>query len=122
MEALFAFLAILAGILLRLAIPIAITAVAVYLLRRLDEQWQQEAELSVPTPPKAECWKIKNCPPERRSACPAYTSAQPCWQTRRLANGYLQEECLSCEIFLNAPIPAHSPTSAPSYTHGGMHL
>jgi hypothetical protein len=121
METLFALLAILAGILLRLAVPIAITALAVYLLRRLDEQWQQEAKVSTPTPPKPQCWDIKNCPEERRSNCAGYTSAQPCWQARRMKNGYLQEECLSCSIFLNAPLPAEPFTSNPSYVQGGMH-
>jgi hypothetical protein len=103
-------LAVLIGLSLRLILPIAITVVIVYFLHRLDLRWQAEAmeqQAAIP-PEKVECWKIKGCPPEQYINCAAYTSEQPCWQVHRLYNGYLREECLTCNIFRNAPIPAHA--------------
>ena len=106
MEALTSFLAILTGLLLRLAIPIAGTGILIYFLRKLDAQWQAEAQLSPKPAQKAECWNISGCPPAQRENCVAASSQQPCWQVFRHPNGYLQEECISCEVFINAPIPA----------------
>lgn len=108
MNPLFVFLA---GIFIRLLIPIGITVLIVYLLHRLDMRWQAEAlEQSARGIEKIECWKIKDCAPEQYADCPAYASNQPCWQVHRLHNGYLREECLSCIVFHNAPIPAHNPS------------
>ena len=102
-------LAVAAGIALRLAIPIAITAVAIYFLRRLDTRWQAEAEekLLLPAVEKPQCWEVHNCPPENRQSCPGYQSEQPCWQTFREESGYLQERCLGCDVFQQAPIPVN---------------
>jgi hypothetical protein len=103
-------LAILIGIGLRLIAPIAITVLIVYFLHRLDLRWQAEAlQQQVVSTEKAECWKIKGCLPEQFTDCAAYASDQPCWQVHRLYNGYLREECLTCNIFKNAPVPAHIP-------------
>jgi hypothetical protein len=97
---------VLAGIAIRLVIPILITGVAVHFLRRLDASWQSEAK-SVPLRlQKPACWEIMGCSPARRKNCPGRLSALPCWQARRLANGYLREECLSCKVFLKAPMPS----------------
>jgi len=97
------------GLLLRLAIPILITALVVYFLKKLDERWQAEGEMPIPSLQKPECWQIKNCPIEMAAACPGYLSPLPCWQVFRLPNGYLRERCLSCEVFRGTPFPA--PTS-----------
>ncbi|HXF85628.1 MAG TPA: hypothetical protein VNK49_09580 [Anaerolineales bacterium] len=104
MDALISMLAIFAGILVRLALPIAITAALVLLLRKLDARWQAEAQLPLSVQ-KPECWKIKGCPPEQKAICKAASSNLPCWQVYRLPNGYLREECLTCTVFLDAPIP-----------------
>ena len=106
METMIALLALIAGLLIRLAIPIALTTLLIFLLRKLDARWQAESQLPLPVLQDIECWKIKNCTPEQRNACVAYQAALPCWQAKRLPNGYLREECLSCEIFTEAPIPA----------------
>lgn len=111
MEWLNPLLAVIAGLALRLAIPIAVTALAVYILHRVDERWQEEAA-QLPAPPpleKIRCWEIHNCSPEKMRDCPAPASAEPCWQIRRLSNGYLREECLDCDVFRQAPIPAPLP-------------
>jgi hypothetical protein len=106
METITSFLAILAGVLLRLAIPIVGTSFLIYFLRKLDARWQVEAELRPIPIDKPECWKIKGCLPEEIKNCAASTSSLPCWQVYRLPNGYLREECLSCKVFIDAPIPA----------------
>lgn len=99
-------LALIAGLLMRLAIPIALTSVLIFFLHKLDVRWQAEAQLPKPVLQDIECWKIKNCSPEQRKYCVAYQATLPCWQARRLSNGYLREECLACEVFTEAPMPA----------------
>ena len=111
MELLISILAILIGLLLRLAIPIAGTILLVYLLHKLDAHWQAEAEHTLVSVEKVECWKIKACSEEQRKTCTAVASSLPCWQAYRQSNGYLQQKCLSCEVFINAPIPAMKPES-----------
>jgi hypothetical protein len=106
MDANYSLLAILVGLAMRLALPVAITMIAVYLLRKLDEHWQKQAEYELAHPvEEAQTWDLKDCPIEKRSAQPVATSSLPCWQTHRLPNGYLDDECLSCEIFHDAPAP-----------------
>jgi hypothetical protein len=109
MEILTPLFAVITGFVLRLAIPIAITAVAIFFLRRLDTRWQVEAEeqLLQPVVEKPKCWEIKNCTAEMRATCAGYQSEQPCWQAFREENGYLQERCLGCEVFQKAPAPVN---------------
>jgi hypothetical protein len=106
MEAMTSFLAVLAGLLLRLAIPIAGTAILIYFLRKLDAHWQAEAQLPQAPVQKAECWKVKGCSAAKKKNCAAASSLLPCWQVFRQPNGYLQEECISCQVFIDAPTPA----------------
>ncbi|HKJ39136.1 MAG TPA: hypothetical protein VJ972_10190 [Anaerolineales bacterium] len=105
MESITSLLFILTGLLVRLAIPIAVTAVLIYGLRKLDARWQNEAQAPVPTE-KLKCWENKGCSPEQIKNCIAGQSSLPCWQVYRLPNGYLREECISCEVFREAPVPA----------------
>ncbi|HLE89985.1 MAG TPA: hypothetical protein VI753_02450 [Anaerolineales bacterium] len=106
METIISFLAILAGVLLRLAIPIAGTAILIHFLRKLDSRWQAAAQLQPLPVQKPECWKIRGCSAKQQKNCIARTSSLPCWQVYRLPNGYLREECISCKVFIDAPIPA----------------
>ncbi len=106
MDTIVSFLAILAGLLLRSAIPIAGTAILIYFLRKLDARWQAEAQLPPVPAPKPECWKNKGCTVEQRQNCAAASSPLPCWQVFRQPNGYMREKCISCEVFIEAPIPA----------------
>jgi hypothetical protein len=104
-------LAIILGLLVRLAIPIFITAIVIVALRAVDKRWQDEAN-QLPLPmhvEKPSCWDVKNCTPEQMNECPSPKSAEPCWQIHRQANGYLREECLSCVVFRQAPIPTPTP-------------
>lgn len=109
MEWLTTILAILVGILLRLAVPIAITAGGVLLLKWLDERWKRDAgevRTLASLAKNIGCWEMKRCPPERRARCTAYAHPDiPCWQVLRDKDGRLQERCLGCEIFRRSPIP-----------------
>jgi hypothetical protein len=107
METITAILAVISGFALRLAIPIAITAFAIYFLRQLDTRWKVEAETQrlVPVVEKPKCWETRGCTAEMRANCPGYQSEQPCWQAFRKENGYLKESCLTCDVFRSAPVP-----------------
>lgn len=100
------------GFVLRIGIPVAVTIVIIYILRRLDERWQAEAKaesqaaLALARVEGKRCWEVKGCPQENLAKCPTTNSQQPCWQTFRTTDGHLRESCLGCEVFLKAPAPA----------------
>ena len=98
-------LAIFTGIAVRIAIPIGLTAIAVYFLRRLDAHWQAEGKDIPIKVKKPACWQIMGCYPAQREQCPGYRSPLPCWQAYRSSNGYLREQCLGCKVFLKTPAP-----------------
>ncbi len=97
----------LLGVLLRLGIPIAVTAIVFALLRRLDKRWQKEA-LALPVVAAGKhCWEIKGCTEEKKKDCPAAAQPKtPCWQVFRTKDGVMKEACLGCEVFRQAPVPA----------------
>ncbi len=104
------FMAVMLAFFLRLGIPLGLTAVVVWWLRRLDLRWQSEAEAlhriqveqAEPQPP---CWKVKGCTPERRATCAAFQhNEKPCWQVMRGEEGRLPERCLTCTVFHDAPV------------------
>lgn len=101
--------AVFVGIVLRLALPIALTVLIVIVLKWLDRRWEQEslkASRPLPPAPNPGCWDIRRCPEEMRRVCEAYQHPDiPCWQVLRQKNGRLQERCLVCEIFRQAPLP-----------------
>jgi hypothetical protein len=100
------------GFVLRIGVPVGITLLAVYGLRRLDRVWQREAErlqaeldvteqLGMVLP----CWEIMGCDPKDRADCTAFRDREkPCWQTFREETGRLKEECLACQLFRNATV------------------
>lgn len=106
METITSVFIVFGGMILRLAIPILGTILLIFFLRKLDSRWQAEAELQSLSVEKPECWKIKGCDPEQVRQCKGASSPLPCWQAYRLPNGYLNEECLSCTVFTEAPMPA----------------
>ncbi len=106
-------LTLIAGLLLRFGIPIGITALLVYALRRLDQKWQSEVELAAQSESvqvslfdKIRCWATNECSHEIRETCPAFIeSGRPCWQVHRDVSGEMQPKCLECPVFQAAPVP-----------------
>jgi hypothetical protein len=107
MDGLMSILAVLLGLLVRFGIPILATLLIVLWLRQLDEKWKEQAVTGIGLRARNPgCWKINNCPPERRSKCPAYANPEtPCWQVFRAEDGQLLDTCIGCEIFRGAPVP-----------------
>ena len=95
--------------LLRVAIPIAVTLTFIKLLKWLDERWKEESDFGdarVSQFRNANCWEINGCPAAQRAKCKAYNNPdKPCWQVFREKNGRLQEHCIGCEVFRHAPVP-----------------
>ncbi len=112
MEWLESAVAVITGLLLRFGIPIAITALVVWVLRNLDTRWQAEAKKVRVRPHslgadvrQVRCWESRDCPPEKRNSCPAFAHPEePCWQIFRDDQGRLMETCLTCEVFREAPV------------------
>lgn len=119
---------------LRVGVPAAIIALAVYWLKRLDQRWEAEARAeraltkraepvrpaTRPQPqtrPAAEaqpglavatgepCWDVNACPEGMKANCPAYKNPeQACWQARLQAEGKIPENCVTCEVFQRYPV------------------
>ncbi|MBK8047474.1 MAG: hypothetical protein IPK16_10330 [Anaerolineales bacterium] len=103
--------------LLRLGIPLAVTALVVWGMRRLDARWQAEAEASyvsravtagklqpanVTTPLAAQqpCWAFQHCSEAKRAGCAACKATDlPCWMARLRAEGRLPGRCYGCSFF-----------------------
>jgi hypothetical protein len=102
------------GLLLRIALPLAVTFLAVFALRWLDRYWQTHAganpRLVAARPKNVGCWDIKHCSAEDRAKCNAYAHPEtPCWQVKRNKQGQLNEACLGCNVFESAvPVKVQS--------------
>jgi MerR family transcriptional regulator, heat shock protein HspR len=49
------------------------------------------------------CWDIRNCPPEKRDNCSAFTDRTvPCWEKVNSACASNEQHCRSCEVFVKA--------------------
>jgi hypothetical protein len=106
MNTLTSILVILTGILLRLVVPLVLTALVVIVLRKLDARWQAEAERESKMLLNGEvhCWKEEGLP-SSEIKLRLTKGERPCWQSCRLSNGNLREKCLDCEVFHDAPVP-----------------
>lgn len=112
MEGIIGILSVIGGLLLRFGVPIALTALLAWVLRRLDARWQLEAEQQLAAQaapayrPSTPCWQANQCSEEKRKQCPAFADAgTPCWQHFRNGRGELPQRCLLCDIFKRAPVP-----------------
>ena len=110
------FTTIALGLFMRFGIPLFLTGVLVWWLRRLDLRWQAEAEearriqLKEIMAHRTPCWEMRKCSPELRASCPAYQRNDlPCWQVWRETTGRLPERCIDCIVFKNAPLPQPQP-------------
>ncbi|RME69838.1 MAG: hypothetical protein D6784_17735 [Chloroflexi bacterium] len=107
--------AVVAGFVLRLGIPLAVTFLVGYWLRRLDDRWQAEAHarrvaeaatrndsvLEFYTTIDPPCWAGKNCPETVLHQCPVWLQSnhQPCWLIRYRVEGRLTPNCYHCPYF-----------------------
>lgn len=105
------------GLAIRVGIPILLTILVVWGLRRLDQRWQTEAKLrrthaeQIKSAGKIACWEVNQCEQAALAKCEAYANPGiPCWQVFRDGQGHLQERCLHCAVFREAPTPI--PVSA----------
>lgn len=110
MDNLNGLLAIVTGLVLRIGLPVAITAIVIFFLSRMDNRWRSEARAHLLVPVAAStqpCWEVKNCSQEQMKTCPAAKqTASPCWQFFRSEQGALKEICLGCDVFRQAPVPS----------------
>jgi hypothetical protein len=99
--------------LLRLGVPVAITAAVAYFFHWLDARWQREAEalpqaVAAPLAAVAQkpCWEEKGCSEQKRAGCPAckYTDI-PCWLARLKVENQLPAACHNCSRFATVPVP-----------------
>jgi len=97
-------LSLIAGLLIRIGLPVTVSLGILYALKKLDKKWQKE-QLSLPVIASGyeACWKVKNCPEDQRKACPAFQNPEvPCWQTFKATTGLLKDTCLDCGVFRNS--------------------
>ncbi|PWH15376.1 MAG: hypothetical protein DDG58_11055 [Ardenticatenia bacterium] len=75
--------------LLRLGVPLAVTLVIAWALKRLDARWRREAELRLASLGRAIA-----------AQCQYAGQTNPvCWVARRQVEGSLAAECRSCSQF-----------------------
>jgi hypothetical protein len=107
--------AVIAGMfLLRIGVPLGVTLIVAYFLRRLDAKWQAEAwadweashlqeEIIAearPLQPSEPCWSLRGCDETARANCAAPKQPDiPCWLARRRSEGNLPAECYNCSQF-----------------------
>ncbi len=108
-------LIVVIGIAARVSIPIVVTILIAFTLKKLDEHWQAEAE-SMPAVTVANqavntgCWEVKGCPEDLRLSCVAFAHPEmPCWQVFRSDDGHLQEKCVMCEVYKQTPSLIKAP-------------
>jgi hypothetical protein len=95
-------------------VPLGVTLIVAYFLRRLDAKWQAEAwadweashsqeEIIAearPLQPSEPCWSLRGCDETARANCAAPKQPDiPCWLARRRSEGNLPAECYNCSQF-----------------------
>ena len=102
--------AVIAGILLRIGVPVGITFLLGSFLRKLDTRWREEAKQEAIEAQLIDqrqtllnlwldqpCHEIRNCSEEERKDCRAVNQTeQLCWESHQV-NGVLASSCQECE-------------------------
>ncbi len=94
---------------IRLMIPIGLTLLLAWGLKRLDSHWKTEAEAKAARPEmkaitmsQIKCWEMRGCSAQKRAACPAYLQQDAaCWEVYS-EKGRLREMCRDCKVFGHA--------------------
>jgi len=92
------------GILVRIGIPVGLTAILAFFLKRLDSKWREEARQVQPGDGLLRdiwlnnpCWGETDCVEEQREKCAVFNQKkEPCWEVYR-ENGSMQSKCQECE-------------------------
>lgn len=105
---------------LRCIAPLVLTLGVGYLMNRMVDKWEREAEAQTEAVPELEepakvalpgvtekrplsslpCWLTIGCGPERRNNCPAYLQREkPCWAARLALEGALPADCPDCPVY-----------------------
>lgn len=111
MDGLNTIISLVGGLVLRLGLPVVLTILGIWLLRKLDEHWKQQAEQVEGVGQRVlarnpGCWDMHHCSEEQRAHCLAYAHPEkPCWQIFRSTDGRLREGCLGCDVFQQALAP-----------------
>ncbi len=95
-------LIVFTGLFIRLAIPGVLMIALVFLLRRLDAHWQEDAmhrQKIEAASVEEQTWELKGCAIDGMTKKTALHSTEPCWNVFRNSNGSLHEECLRCKVF-----------------------
>lgn len=101
--------AVIAGLILRIGLPVGLTFLLAHFLRKLDSRWREEAEQKVIEKKHLEqqqillnlwldqpCYSIMNCSNELKKNCKAYNQrTKPCWEVNR-SNGSMSQRCKDC--------------------------
>ena len=97
----------------RFGVPVLITIALIWLLSKLDTRWQKQAEevrakaVADGIIPVVKCWLLNDCPEAEYVNCAAYKEqGKPCWQHFRAKDGCLKKECINCNVFRGATVPA----------------
>ena len=101
------FLVVLGMFALRIGVPVAVTALLVYLLKRLDRRWEAEARIArgeitaepAATPSQREAPVGRPTLPARRQPLPSGAMAatsQPCWDLKSCSEA-LRKTCPACK-------------------------
>ncbi len=106
---------------LRLGVPLAITVLVTWGLKRLDARWQADAEakravlavdagrlqparMKAPIAAQTACWEAHACSSATCAGCAAYASPNlPCWMARLRSTGRLPGKCYGCAFFRTRP-------------------
>lgn len=113
MDTLVITLGMVFGFVLRLGVPIGLTLLIGWGLKRLDARWRAEAlaemrlKKTVHARPSeaylsGPCWTLIDCAPAKRESCPVYQNPEmPCWEYRR-TNGTYAKTCTTCKVWEQA--------------------
>lgn len=106
-------------LLLRIAVPISITFLLGWGLRKLDTRWRQEAEEKMIMVQQGlekdarPCWDVNNCSEDTKKECRAFSHPlTPCWDLFKTEEGHLSTNCKECHYREQAGIV--QPVLAPN--------
>ena len=102
-------LAMILGILLRIAVPIIVTILFVYLLKKLDERWKSESDIGTGQADQSGnigCWDVNNCPAEKRVGMQGLPKpGHPLLAGVPGRKWQITRSCIGCDVFRHAPVP-----------------